>query len=301
MTAPFDNSLLDADYEGVRFPVSEFSVQGGHSSAKHRSYRRRGADIEWTGQEPYSGTMTVPMFDVPQLNDRYGERMFPEHMRTLIDKFESTPIGEMVHPSLGQIQVHIDSWPHKAGSDNRSGVPLEVHWTEHNASATVSLDYAGVTPVDSAANAQVQVDSVDAEAEAGGFEGYFAMAATWANALSLLDAASLSYSATVAAIGTMDAAVKGNLDLPSLAVSEAASVVLGLERLFGVTASLREQYLPGESKQQTYIVPSTMPAWQVAQAVYGDISKDTLILAANPIADPSAIPTGTQLVILPSS
>ena len=51
MSQPLD-TLAEATYEGVPFPVSTLSVEGGHDFAEHTAYLRRGADMEPCGQKP---------------------------------------------------------------------------------------------------------------------------------------------------------------------------------------------------------------------------------------------------------
>lgn len=302
----FDGTLLEASYEGVTFPVAALQVNAGNASAKHVAYRRVGADIEPCGTEPYSGTLSVPCLDVDALNARYqqGSPCWPGLFLALDALFKATPIGRLVHPTLGEVTVHVDSWTHAADPSDRSGVVLQVAWTEHNASASLVLDTvtSATAPTDSSNAVQSKADACDAKASALAVPGWQTLSGTFSLSLAALAVPGIGYGAMTSAVRAMTTAVNAALALPGLDTVETAGLALDLELLRSQAYAIQDQMTgAGAQPPRLYTVPTEMAAWQVAAAVYGDASLDGLIVAANPITDPSAIPAGTVLTILPQS
>ena len=295
------DTILDAEYEGTRFPVSSLQVQSGNASAQHKAYRRAGADIEDCGREPYSGSLTVPCIDVDALNARYGLG-WPDLYRTLDELFKYTPTGRLVHPTLGPLTVHIDSWPHQADTADLSGVTLTVQWTEHDATISRLFDVAtdAVEPTDSTNAVQSKADEADASAKSVGVAGWKDLGDTFTEQLVLLGSGELVFGDVAGVVRTLAGLVRGNLALPGMDAVASASLALDLEALLAQVYAVGEQAQGSREAPQLYTCPATMAAWQVAGAVYGDISKDGLITAANAITDPNAIPAGTVLTILPA-
>ena len=109
--------LQEASYEGLAFPVESAETQGGHDFAQHVAYRRRGADMEWTGLRAYSGTLTVPIFETPALVARYGSAL--DLRFDLQQKFEGTPIGVLAHPTFGTFRAAITDWSEPLDANTR--------------------------------------------------------------------------------------------------------------------------------------------------------------------------------------
>ena len=123
--AAFD-SLVDASYEGIRFPVTSAPVDGGHDSVEHRAYLRPGAVIEPTGRKAYRGTLVIPLVNTDLLMRRYGGPLFPDLLDRLRLKFQDRPLGRLVHPQLGPLDAHIASWPFELTAEDRGGVRMTV-------------------------------------------------------------------------------------------------------------------------------------------------------------------------------
>lgn len=80
----------------------------------------------------------------------------------------------------------------------------------------------------------------------------------------------------------------------------AHDALASLESLRATVYGLRERYMPEASRQSIFVVPSTMPLWEIARLVYKDARKVNLLYRANVIVDAAEIPAGTRLVVLPA-
>lgn len=287
-------TLLEAAFEGVAFPVTECKTRGGHASAKHRAYRRRGVDNEPTGQEPYTGTLAVPLLAglAP-----YGDRLFPGTYYDLLAKLEANPIGLLTHPTKGVFRAMIDSWDEVAAPDVRNGVTLELRWTEHNGEAGILLAADGQTPTDPASAAQTQATAADAAMASVAPGGYTATAPVFAAQLAFLDAATRTPLEIAAATGTMLAAVNANLALAVFAPATAHAAVAALEALRAQTYAVRSSRLGASGAPRTFTNDATQPLWMIARRLYGDAARASVLMAANGISDPLFVPAGSVLVV----
>ena len=148
------SNLPECSFEGTIFPVERCDWQGGNDLVEHTVYRRPGADIEPTGWKAYRGSLVIPLVNADRLVARYGE-LFPGLRYDLLELFRNTPIGALVHPTLGRLTVGIGEISETAAPDDRGGVRLTVNWVEHNASVFLLLsDSATGEPTDAVASTE---------------------------------------------------------------------------------------------------------------------------------------------------
>jgi len=299
MTQPLD-TLAEATYEALSFPVSALSVEGGHDFAEHTAYLRRGADMEPCGQKPYKGSFTIPCVDTPALVARYGP-LFRALRETMVQLFEDTPIGALTLPGYDTFTAAITGWTGELSPDNRAGVDLKVTFTEHNGSASLLTTPWSATPANTPATLVTKATDTDAamtlvSATAG---AWTSTADVIAEQTAALEAAALPHSAVAECFRTMLAPVVANLVLPLFATASANAATVALLDLRASIYDLRNRYSPTLSLSRLYTVPRTMALWEVAQSVYGDASLTTLLNAANSVSDPLFILGGTVLTILP--
>jgi prophage DNA circulation protein len=140
--------LQECSYEGIRFPIVIAETDGGHDLVRHKAHGRRGADLEPVGQKEYTGNLQIPLVD--KLWQPYGDE-FTGTYAALIAMFESTPIGQLTHPTKGTFTVGIESWKEKLDPDVRNGVWLDVTWVEHNATALIDANGASNVSTSAAA------------------------------------------------------------------------------------------------------------------------------------------------------
>lgn len=290
-------NLPDASYDGLAFPVERADFTGGNDLAEHLAYRRPGADIEPTGRKPYRGSFTVPLINTPALVARYGE-LFPGLQFDLLDRFAARPIATLVHPTLGSLTAAIGEVSQSADASDRGGVRLTVQWVEHDASVSVLVgtDAAGTPTNASQSTSQLAASADKANAAT---PGYQVTKPTVDAQLTFLSAAPRTFTQTADALRQMLAPVSANLALPVLAPASAHAAYIALVALRSGIYALRDQLIPSAQRQSFYTVPRPMADWEVALAVYGDATLNTLIRSANAVADPSLIPAGRRLVILP--
>lgn len=288
------DDLIAASYEGVLFPVSDFSVEAGNDLAEHTSYRRPGADIEFTGVKAQRGSFTVVLADIPELVRRYGA---PLTLRQrLNDAFATTP-GELAHPLIGNLTAAVGDVSWRMSSDKRSMIEGSVSWIEQNASGQAVLelrdDPSAVAPVTSATNA-------DTAASSARIAGYTPLAPTVQGQLDTLSATP-SFGQVSSVFSTINRAINANLALPAMATSAAAPVVGAITTLRAALARARNALLPNLVNAPSYTVPpGGLPLWQIAVATLGSVDAAQRLLDSNPITTPRLVPAGT-VIRLPSS
>lgn len=292
----FESTLTPASYEGVRFPVGDCHTDGGHDAAEHAKLRGRGISAEPTGQQPYRGTMEVPLVQ--------GLRSYPNAFTAtyfdLIRAFESTPIGRLTHPTKGSLTALIKNWPERLVTGNRSGAVLTVHWVEHNATAGILLGQDGDPARDASTAAAKQAAAADGAMAAADPTGSFSpLSLTFTNQLAALDSGLQTTALVSSAINLMLAPIESNLALAAFASASAYPAVAALVLLRATTYRMRDRFLGGSSRIRRVRLERDTSALQVAHQVLGDASLVGMILDANPIAmrDPTRIPAGTVLVI----
>lgn len=290
-------SLPEASFDGITFPVERADWSGGNDLAEHVAYRRPGADIEPTGRKAYRGSFVIPLLNTPALVARYGE-LFPGLQFDLLDRFASRPIATLVHPTLGALTAAIGEVSQTAEAGERSGVRLTVQWIEHDASVSllVGSDASGAPTNAAQSTSELAAGADRANAST---PGYQITKPTIDAQIAYLDAAPRTFTQTSDALRQMLGPVSANLALPALASASAHDAYVALVALRAGVYALRDRLIPSTQRQSFYVVPRPMADWEVALAVYGDASLNTLIRSANAVADPSLIPAGRRLVIIP--
>lgn len=291
------SELAEAVYEGVRFPVEVAPTQGGNDFAEHTAYLRRGADMEPTGLRAYKGTLSIPLINTGTLVARYGE-LFPGLRFDLLNTFQTTPRGQLSHPTFGVLTVAITDWSERLTPDQRNGVMLDVSWVEHNGSASLLVGTDGQTPANTPTTVSEAATDADAKMAAVG-SGYTPVKDTIDEQLVYLGEASRSYSEVADAFRKMLAPVDANIALPLFSAASAHAATVSLLNLRAALFDFRSRYAPVLTQVRYYTVPVPMAVWEIAVAVYGDASKDGLIYAANSFSDPLLVNAGRVLTILP--
>lgn len=291
----FSTVLSEAAFEGISFPCAEGAdVEEGHDFAEHTAYLRDGADMEPTGLRAKSGSLTAAF-----IND-IEPGLFPERYQQLLDKLRAKPIGTLTHPSEGIMQAAITAFPRHIDANVRNGVMLRLVWKEHNASASSLLTFSNSVQTDTPqATASQAVIADEAMAAASPSGGYFVTAALVSAQLALLEAGVANYADVTSALRTITDTVDANLGLTIFAGIAGHTAIVALEQLRSTVINLRSRYLPEESRIRRFTVPVTMSDWEVALSVYGNASNAYLIRKGNTLPDPTSIPGGTVLTILP--
>lgn len=293
----FREVLLAADFEGVSFPVERESAEFGNDIVEHTARGRDGADLEPTGWRARRGTL-VAVF----VNGVEGQAdLFPRRYTDLVAAIKAHPIGSFVHPVDGLMTAALKTGKRETSGDVRGGCRVTLEWVEHNATASSLATFSGAPATDAAASAVARADAADdAMAAADPDATYVPTGTAVRNGLAYLESAPRTYGDVVGTLRGLDALATSNAALPAFATVDGYAAVAALADLRAAVVALRSRYLPEQSRVRTYRPDRTMADWQVAQAVYGDARKAALVRAGNGWLDYSAIPAGTELVILPA-
>lgn len=289
------DELLELEYEGVKLPCSTWSYKGGHDFADHRALNRPGAYQEHLGRAPYQGQCKCPLFNTRDLSRDYGE-LFPLLAERIRGKFESTPIGRLVHPVVGALRVAVSGWVFSGDSDARNGEELTFDWIEHTDSIAEVVDLADSSPQG------VQAQSERADAAVAAVDSTApATSGTVSAGLATVTSGTARSTETAAAFASMLSTIDDVRARATLATSEAATAQLELERLRARVVELKAQFVTNESEVRRFTLPRTMALHEVSAEVYGVVSSVALAqlqLANNAVlSSPLAIPAGTTLRI----
>ncbi len=295
----FGRTLLQGGFEGVSFTVVEASAEGGNDVIEHTAYLRPGSEIEFAGRRAERGKLHIAVLDDIGDGDNWEERYVD-----IIRKFRENPIGELTHPLEGIFDAAIVRWSTSLAPDQRSGVYIDVEWIEHNGSiqeqpvlTTMDEDSPSST-VSQAALA----DALGTETDDSGnrlIPTYTEVSSTITEQLEFIESEQRTRSEITAAFRTMQEAVDTRLALPELDSATYHEVTASLEALKAQILSLRTRYFPSFALESTFVVPTEMTVWEVANLMYGDVGYSNLVLANNSISDPFFIRQGTTLRILP--
>jgi len=296
MSAEFD-FLAEASYRGIVFPVESADVDGGNDFAEHVAYRRRGSDMEPAGVKAYAGTLTIPLLNTAPLVQRYGT-LWPDKRADLVEAFSDHPIGTLIHPTWGSLEVAILSWSASDSPDVRNGQRLKVQWKEHNATLASLTTLDGVVSTDPSTT--LTAKTATADALAAGKAGYVPITPGFTTQMTLLESGvSLSYSQVTGAFAVMFGLVNAALALQSLAAVSGHAAIIALLNVRAATQSYYARFAPGVAGVRYVVVPSTMSVADIALLAYGDISRTQSLYAANSFPDPLLVPAGTVVTVLP--
>ena len=290
--------IPEASYRGILFPVESADVDGGTDFVEHTAYRRRGADMEPAGLKAYKGSLTIPLLNTGPLVQRYGT-LWPDLRADLVQMFSDHPIGTLIHPTWGSLEVAILSWSTKDAPEVRNGQRLVVQWQEHNASLAALITLDGSVTTDPTTT--VQSLATTADKLSAGKAGYVPLAPSFISTMTLLESSLvLPFSEVQGAFSSMFALLNAALSLPSMTGLDAAAAYASLLTLRVSLQGYYARFAPGIAGVRYFVVPAAMGVCEIAASVYGDISKTSLLYAANSFADPLLVPAGTVVTVLPT-
>jgi hypothetical protein len=213
--------------------------------------------------------------------------------------FSDHPIGTLIHPTWGSLEVAILSWSTKDSPDLRNGQRLTVQWQEHNASLASLIALDGAVTTDPTTT--VQSLATTADTLSAGKAGYVPLAPVFAVTMTKLETPEvLAYSEVLAAFSLLFGAIAYALTLSSMTGLDAAAAYAALLTLRVATQGYYARFAPGISGVRYFVVPADMGVCEIAASVYGDLSKTSLLYAANSFSDPLLVPAGTVVTVLPA-
>lgn len=289
MPSPFQ----EARFERIAFPVSAFGAADGHELVEHVSTGRRGADLEHTQEQAAKGWIEIPFFNDAGLVAKYGP-LLPDLYYALVAKFREKPIGDLVTPSEGAFRAGIKSWSKEVRADQApGGFVLRIEWVEHNGESNALFTPYQPDPYEEVIAAASAWDAFRAALDSDLLARTTALASIAETQVRALASGDLSPIEAIGAVGVLLDPISQNLRVVTSAAN--ADAVEALERMWVATDQVFSEI--GSLVPNGYTTQMPQAAWEVAQEVYGDASKAKLILDANDITDPLAIPPGTTLTI----
>ena len=288
-----------AAFDGIEFPATESTQEGGRRVTVHEAWRRAGSENVDGGRKSYTGSLTAMM-----LNGFTGwPELFPDRAAGLILRFETGADGELRHPSLGNFTATVTDWTIRTDARIRNGIAIEFRWIEQRAS-TVGLVGAnpGTPAVDARADMIFTADEADKALALAGASGTTPIAAPAREATGAL-ASAPSYGDIGARLGAVSAAVGVNASaLARVTPTAANAVTLHMARasLVAVTVSVERMraMLLSDPVRETFVtVDRVMTVAELSLAHYGTPSRARDIRAANALATDDIMP-GTRVRLL---
>lgn len=149
------SKLPQGEFDGITIPVLGVKIKTGSAAALHRYPYRAGVDIEYTGRDPLTGTITAAYFN--GLGTRTQDDLWPGALFQLRRRIQEPRSGKLVIPVLGtlpkaKLELDEDYDPRK-----RDGAYVTIHFTED------SKDYFSIkdipAPATKAAAAAARADT----------------------------------------------------------------------------------------------------------------------------------------------
>lgn len=305
----------EAAFNGIRFPVTEASSEYGHDFTIHKVYLGNGGSIEPTGIKEKTGTLSIAFLnDIPGFDDR----LFPETYIDFTSAIKENPIGDLSHPTLGTFKALIKEVKEKLSPDNREGIYVDISWVEHNGEAGILLNQIRQTPIDS--TSEIETNSSESDSNAtilstqpnlpNSSQSYLTMTDYSSDRLEDLANENLTIQEVSSVFSSWISRINTNLSLPSLTNNSSdpnnqnlpyiSALRTSLETLRNSVYSYQNSFYPDLQKTRKYTVTREISVWELANEIYGDSSKASLILQANSINDPLFVPPNTKLVIPPN-
>lgn len=281
-------------FEEQEFPGAEFSVASGHDRVMHAGLLQRGGHIETTGPKAKTFQVKVPLY-----NGLRGWRgvVFPDLYVRLVRLLETTPYGTLYHPTRGALSVHVDDIKEAGDPKNDGGVTLDLTFTEQDGSAGEFALGPITTPraAIEAAEAQALAAAVD---RPGLLAQLSALYDTVADAMSYADEALRTYAEVAATLESAANQVEALLDDPAVMVSDLLPMRSALYTTMAAVQRVKEEFAADAG---TFTTTQDASVSEIASypEVYGDASRAADLCKANRIADPTLVPAGTTLVVIP--
>ncbi|HQR97572.1 MULTISPECIES: DNA circularization N-terminal domain-containing protein [unclassified Polaromonas] len=140
------DTLLDAKFRGVTFPVMNVGRSGRRAIVANEFAYRAGAELEDTGLR----ARTVKLKAVI-----YGDS-YEDQLDELVKALEAPGAGELIHPIHGSMTVMADAWDDEHDADLVDGVIVNMSFIEHTVRDIVF----------SADSASAKTDAIIAKADA---------------------------------------------------------------------------------------------------------------------------------------
>lgn len=297
MTTDHARYLTRWAFEGIPFPGFEATTSGGHDSVDRARWRQRGVSSEPTGLRADVVRVRVELYN--GLRGWTGDKPFPDLYELLLRTLRSTPVGELIHPSRGVMRVQVGDIEETLSPRTQDGLTLDLTFKSIDGESDV-LTFASSTTSSPAEAIVSAAEYADARRVLGLSPANAAPITPTVE--STLDTVSGgTFTQISAALDTLGEAINGRLDDPALIPPGAAELIYRAA-LWGLRTAydeLREQVL-GEDGQ-TFTVPVEMSLAMIASLpeVLGDASRAGELAEVNAISDPSFIPAGTILRLVP--
>lgn len=117
------NTLLEASFRAVPFPVERIKDKAQNALAKHSYMRRKGADVENFGRSEHGINVNAFFW-----GDDYEGRL-----KAFVAALEVLDAGELIHPILGSMQCHAEEWEVEHEAERPDSAKVTVTFVEANA------------------------------------------------------------------------------------------------------------------------------------------------------------------------
>lgn len=122
------STLSHASYDGIIFPLLRHTIKTGSAAAFHKFPYRAGVIVEYTGREPTSGSLEVPLFT--GLYNFPVKDLWPGTMSKLRERAQEQRSGELVIPTLGALPKAFIRLDEAYDPQRKDGTMLQIEFIE---------------------------------------------------------------------------------------------------------------------------------------------------------------------------
>jgi hypothetical protein len=129
----FSDTLFEAKWRDVSFPVTSFQLVGSHDLAQHKKPDQDGARIEATGRNPLQFRATIPFRNgaTPAPSEHWGV-LYPTTWALFIAAMADRATGTLQHPSFGKVPCKPVTFESMLSAQVRDGEDVTAEWIECN-------------------------------------------------------------------------------------------------------------------------------------------------------------------------
>lgn len=292
LTDDLGRTLSTAAYDGVEFPASGLTTDGGHDSAKHQGYGQRGADIETTGPQPEAVRCRAVMQN--GLRGWSGPALYPTQYQRLLRALRSTPEGFLTHPTRGVMTVHVDHFSEVVSETSRRGVVLELSFTEQRGeSDLLEMAPPAASALDDAVTAAAAADA----SKPAGVRAGTSLVEEVAAARAFVEGAGRTLAQARARVGALLAAIDARAGDAAAQGVTAHAYRAALVATRAALLRYRNGALATSGRTHVVVEEASLARIAADPRVFGDASRAAELARANVVLDPTRVPAGTVLVI----
>ena len=274
----FSNSLLEAKFRDIAFPVTDFRISVTQDIAEHKRPDQDGALIEATGRNAIRFTASIPFFQglARGPNENWTD-LYPDRHRTFLAAMANRSAGQLQHPSFGVVTVKPVSVHSSLSADRRQGEVVQAEWVEATETQSDSTALFQQNTFAAGASASQALDTIldqRPDIKKADPDKRISLSEAFNRVVAVFDTASLLVKRGLATINmlsyrlnTLHRAVVGLADPKTWEIRDK------LETLSASVTQIKNLGMGQNGQYTFYIVPATMTLGELATSLNVSVSE----------------------------